>query len=96
MRTTTLSEAQSHYDNLTPPDDYDPMDCISDYEYRKLSRKIAREEWESIIEYVLESTDLLPAFEAGPVTLGSTFFAAITEQIDRRIVDQLNASNRDD
>ena len=94
MRTTTLSDAQYHYDNLTPPDD--PLDHISDWEYRRMSRTIAREVWESILYDAIECTDLLPAFEAGPVTLGSTLFAAITEQIEQRIVEELNASNRDD
>jgi len=87
MRTTTLSEAQRYYDNLTPDDDV--LDTITDWEYSKLKRAIARDQWESILEYVMESVDLLPAYEAGPVTLGSTLFSAITEQIHERIVDRL-------
>jgi len=86
MCTTTLDAAQRKYDNMSPADDLDVLEGISDFEYRKLQRKLARLCWESIIADVLEQVDLLPAFEAGPVSLGSLFHAAIGEQLNDRIV----------
>jgi hypothetical protein len=94
MRTTTLDAAQRHYDNLTPADDIDHLDRINDWEYRKLQKFIARQQWESIIESVIEQVDLLPAFEAGPVTLGSLIYTAINEQLNDRIEEHLDAEFR--